>query len=285
MIVGIVGLGLIGGSLARAYKRAGHEVYGYDHDKLNTEFVELAGVIQGVLTEERYPECDLIFLCIPPKYAKEWLERNAEDLTERTLVIDCCGTKRGICETGFSLMEKTKLLFVGGHPMAGRQVWGFKNSREDMFDGAVFAIVPKDKNDIRLLTRVKDALRPAGFARFQVMTPDVHDEIIAYTSQMPHLISNAFVKSPRAMRDEAAVAGGSFRDMTRVAYLDEQMWTELFLENRDNLLKELDGFVEELEIYRSALENEEEDVLTRLLAEGRKRKETVEAHVSAKRSR
>ena len=278
MKVGIVGLGLIGGSLARAYKAQGHTVLGTDTDKKTVGFVKLTGVIDGELTKEEMPLCDLVLIAIPPSQAETWLEENAALFTKDTLIMDCCGIKRRVCDVAFRMMEETDMLFVGAHPMAGRQVWGFKNSMADMFRGATCAIVPKDGSDIRLLTKVKTMLAPLGVAKFLVMTAEEHDRVIAFTSQMSHLISNAFVKSDQALKEEAEAAGGSFRDMTRVAYLDEHMWTELFLENRDNLLSELDIFMSELERYRDALVSEDADALTKLLAEGSERKQEVEAH-------
>ena len=278
MKVGIVGLGLIGGSLARAYKAQGHTVLGADTDKKTVGFVKLTGVIDGELTEEEMPLCDLVLIAIPPSQAEMWIAEHAALFGKNTLVMDCCGTKRRVCEVGFRMMDETDMLYVGSHPMAGRRVWGFKNSMADMFRGATCAIVPRDRSDIRLLEKVKIMLAPLGISKFLVMTADEHDRVIAFTSQMSHLISNAFVKSDQALKEEAEAAGGSFRDMTRVAYLDEHMWTELFLENRDNLLSELDLFMSELERYRVALETEDTDTLTKLLAEGSKRKQEVEAH-------
>lgn len=278
MKVGIVGLGLIGGSLARAYKAQGHTVLGADTDKKTVGFVKLTGVIDGELTEGEMPLCDLVLIAIPPSQAEMWIAEHAALFGKNTLVMDCCGTKRRVCEVGFRMMDETDLLYVGAHPMAGRQVWGFKNSMADMFRGATCAVVPRDRSDIRLLEKVKKMLAPLGISKFLVMTADEHDRVIAFTSQMSHLISNAFVKSDQALKEEAEAAGGSFRDMTRVAYLDEHMWTELFLENRDNLLSELDIFMSELERYRIALETEDTDTLTKLLAEGSKRKQEVEAH-------
>lgn len=276
MRIGIVGLGLIGGSLAKAYKRAGAEVLGADVDAVTSGFAKLSGACDGDLTEENLSTCDALFLAVTTGKTIQWLQAHADKIGPDTLVIDCCGIKRQVCQVGFRLSAEQDLCFVGGHPMAGRQVGGFKNSHADMFDGAVFVIVPPDRSDIRLLTRVKNILSLAGFSRFAVMTAEEHDRIVAFTSQMSHLISNAFVKSETAGARGTQVVGGSFRDMTRVAYLDEEMWTELFMENRDHLLMELDAFLAELGRYRTVLAEEDRQGLTNLLAEGKKRKEEVE---------
>ena len=279
MKIGIIGLGLIGGSLASAFSEAGHEVLGFDKDKRVRDFAKMAGSISKVLEEENIEECETIFLAIPPENAISWLEEH--EIAPGTLVIDCCGTKRNICREGFALAKKGGFRFVGGHPMAGKQVGGFKNSNANLFRGALFALVPDeetgDKGDIRLMSTIKELLMDAGFTDFAVLSPEEHDKIIAFTSQMAHLVSNAYIKSPSAEEGiGAGLSGGAYRDMTRVAYLDEDMWTQLFMENRDNLLNELDGFIDELELYREAIKNEDRDALTKLLVEGKIRKKEIE---------
>lgn len=281
MNIGVVGLGLIGGSLAKAYKKKGFTVLAWNRNKVITDFAKMSGDIDGELTAENLGECDCVFLSITTGGAIDWLVENAGKIPAGVIVMDCCGIKRKVCETGFRLARENGFTFVGGHPMAGKQVGGFKNSSGDIFEGSVFAIVPEDMNDIGLLTRIKEILKPAGFTRFAVMTAEEHDEIIAYTSQMTHLVSNAFIKSRTAMSRNAKVTGGSFRDFTRVAYLDENMWTELFLENRDNLIYELETLMGELERYLKALKEGDKGELKDLLAEGKKRKEEVECNASS----
>lgn len=282
MIAGVVGLGLIGGSLAGAYKRAGDTVYGIDTDRLTQDFAVMAGSIDGILTDDRLKLCEVVFIAITPQRALRWLTVNSPKIGRETIVIDCCGIKRRICEVGEKLSDEYGFSFVGGHPMAGKQVGGYKNSRNDLFDGAGFAIVPKDKNDIRLMTRIKQVLRAAGFAKFAVMTAKEHDEVIAYTSQMAHILSSAYIKGDVIDgRDTFAVSGGAFRDMTRVAYIDEDMWTELFLENRDNLTEELTEYMTELGRYLDALKSGDAAALTRLLREGKERKREVEGEAQA----
>ncbi|MCH3953698.1 MAG: prephenate dehydrogenase [Eubacterium sp.] len=283
MKVGIVGLGLIGGSLARALKASGAEVYGYDVQPLTLQFVQMQGSCDEVLDENNVNECDYIFLAIPPKAAEDWLKDHAEKIGKREkqpVIMDCCGVKRSICKIGFELEKTAGITFVSTHPMAGRENWGFKNSEEDMFEGAVCAVIPsdRDRNNLDLMGEVKDVLRKAGFSRFSVMTPDEHDEVIAFTSQLSHLVSSSFVKCDDGIREEAEVAGGSFRDMTRVAFLNEHVWADLFLENRDNLLDKLNLLIGELQKYREALENNDRDELTDLLAEGREEKEILAAN-------
>lgn len=280
MKVGIVGLGLIGGSLAKAYKKAGATVFGFDKDRLVTAFAKLAEAIDDELSEDRFEECDLILVAIPPVPAAKWMEENAPKLPKTALVIDCCGTKRNICEAGFQLAAKYGFSYAGGHPMAGNQFGGFKNSRADLFEGAIFALVPPDHNDLRFMEKVKKLILPAGFSKLVITSAEEHDKIIAFTSQMAHVVSNAFIKSDTAIDMGVSVSAGSYRDFTRVAYLDAEMWTELFLENRDNLKHELDVLIAELSKYSKALEDCDEQEMLSLLKEGRERKIEVEKRCS-----
>lgn len=275
MTVGILGLGLIGGSLARAYKLAGHTVYVKNRDERMLSFAMLSGAVDGKLNEETIPQCDLILLAIYPAGSADWLEANAPLISKKALVIDCCGTKQLVCQRCFPIAKEYGFIFVGGHPMAGSQFSGFKYSRASLFQGAPMVLVPPVYDDMALLQRVKDALEPCGFGFFSVTTAADHDRMIAFTSQMPHILSNAFIKSPTAL-EHKGFSAGSYRDLTRVAWLNPGMWTELFLENRENLLFELDTYIQSLTQYRDALANQDEDTLYRLLDDGKKRKEEVD---------
>ena len=275
MNVGILGLGLIGGSLARAYAKAGHRVYVCDNDEQMVSFAQLAGVVHDRLNEATIADCELILLAIYAGGSAAWLEENAHLIDENTLIIDCCGIKKQICDRCFPLAEAYGFTFVGGHPMAGSHHSGFKYSRSNLFQGAPMVLVPPRYDDPMLLQRVKDALAPCNFGSFSVTTAEDHDKMIAFTSQMPHIVSNAFIKSPTAMAHKGFSAG-SYKDLTRVAWLNPQMWAELFLTNRDNILNELSMYIESLQQYQKALEAEDEDALIALLDEGRKRKEEVD---------
>ena len=275
MIVGILGLGLIGGSLARAYAIAGHTVYVSVRNETMLSFAQLAGAVHGPLSPENMAECDLILLAIYPDGSATWLENNAQYIDPRTLVIDCCGIKREICRRCFPLAEKYGFTFVGGHPMAGSQFSGFKYSRADMYKGAPMVLVPPRFDDIELLDRCKKALEPCEFGSFSVTTAEDHDRMIAFTSQMPHILSNAFIKSPTALHHKGFSAG-SYKDLTRVAWLNAPMWAELFLENKDFTLNELDIYINNLSAYRDALAQDDLETLTTLLEEGKRRKEEVD---------
>lgn len=275
MKVGILGLGLIGGSLARAYAIEGHTVYAIQRNESMLSFAMLAGAVHGKLDETTIGECDLILLAIYPDGSASWLEEHAHLIAKSALVIDCCGVKREICKRCFPLAAQYGFTFVGGHPMAGSQFSGFKYSRANLFEGAPMVLVPPVFDNIELLDRVKNALKPCGFGFFSVTTAEDHDRMIAFTSQMPHILSNAFIKSPTALNHKGFSAG-SYKDLTRVAWLNPQMWAELFMENKDFVLDELDFYIESLRAYRDAVSDNNMETLVALLDEGRKRKEEVD---------
>lgn len=275
MTVGIVGLGLIGGSFAKAYHAAGKRVLAQDIDRDVLSFAVISSAVDEELTDETMAECDLILLAVCPAAAVEWLRKNAPKIASHTIVIDCCGTKRTVCAACFPIAAQYGITYLGGHPMAGTQFSGFKYAKADPYHGAPMVLVPPRFDDIELLGRVKDLLTPAGFGSYSVTTAEQHDEMIAFTSQLAHVASNAYIKSPTAKKHKGFSAG-SYKDMTRVAWLAPRMWAELFLENRDFLLKEIDCYIEHLSQYKAAMEQNDEETLIRLLDEGRKRKEEVD---------
>ena len=275
MIVGILGLGLIGGSLARAYAMNGHTVYAAEKDESMLSFAILAGAVHNRLDKSTIGQCDLILLAIYPQGSAAWLEENAADISQHCLVMDCCGTKQEICSRCFPLADQYGFTFVGGHPMAGSQFSGFKYSRADLFQGAPMVLVPPVFDNMVLLQRVRDALEPCGFGSFSVTTAQEHDRMIAFTSQMAHIVSNAYIKSPTA-KNHKGFSAGSYKDLTRVAWLNPQMWAELFLENKDNVLQELDCLIQNLSAYRHAVADGNMTELVSLLEEGKRCKEEVD---------
>ena len=275
MTVGILGLGLIGGSLARAYAKAGHTVLAAEKDEAMLAFAQIAGAIHGELTDENIGSCNLILLAIYPAGSAAWLEEKAHLVSPAALVMDCCGVKREICARCFPLAEQYGFTFIGGHPMAGTHNSGFKYSRSNLFQGAPMVLVPGKFDDIELLQRAKDALAPCNFGSFSVTTADDHDRMIAFTSQMPHIVSNAYIKSPTALEHRGFYAG-SYKDLTRVAWLNAPMWAELVLNNRDHMLFELKTYIQALQAYETAIENNDFGTLVALLDEGKRRKEEVD---------
>lgn len=275
MKVGILGLGLIGGSLARAYAKADNQVFAAENNESIFEFAKLACAVHGKLDTTTIPNCDLILLAIYAGGAAEWLRENAKYINTDTLVIDCCGIKQEICKCGFGLADEYGFTFIGGHPMAGSHHSGFKFSRSNLFQGAPMVLVPPRFDDPILLERVKVALSACNFGSFSITTAEDHDKMIAFTSQMPHIVSNAYIKSPTA-RTHKGFSAGSYKDLTRVAWLNPQMWAELFLSNKENILNELNFYINSLTAYKMAIEADDEECLISLLDEGRKRKEEVD---------
>lgn len=275
MKVGIVGLGLIGASFAKAYKEGGHEVLVKDIDKSAVIMGKLAGFVDGELDEEALKAVDLVIICLYPEAAVNYIVENGANFNKKGLVMDACGNKRIICDTAFKVARENGFTFVGAHPMAGNKYSGLKHSRATLFNGAPIVLVPEVFDDMNLIDRVKDALEPCQFGTFCLAHADKHDEMIAFTSQMAHLVSNAYVKSPTAT-EHHGFSAGSYKDMTRVAWLNPQMWAELFLENKDNLIKEIDCLTEELNKYKEAMVKDDCEELTKLLADGRDRKEELD---------
>ncbi len=275
--VGIVGLGLIGGSMARAYKLAGWSVLGADRDQTTLGYACIANIINRPLDNSNISKCDLLFIALYPQASIRWLQENAAKISATCTVIDLCGTKQSICEVGFALAKEHGFLFVGGHPMAGTQFSGIKYSRSNLFKGAPMVLVPPVFDDIALLDKIKKMLSPAGFGQISVTTAIEHDRMIAFTSQLAHVVSNAYIKSPTAAK-HGGFSAGSYKDMTRVAWLNEEMWTQLFLENADALTDELDILIQSLTQYRDSISAQDADTLRNLLRDGRIAKENIDGN-------
>lgn len=275
--VGIISLGLMGGSFAKAFAAAGVEVYGRD---ISEDVLEMAEIetIKGELTDEIVPTCELIVLAGYPKVAISELKRIAPLVSPGAIVMDTGGVKKVICDACFPVAENYPFTFIGCHPMAGTQYSGFAHARANMFHGAPLVIVPPKMDDFErldLLERMKQLLAPLGFATFTLTTAERHDEIIAFTSQLAHVVSNAYVKSPEA-KVHKGFSAGSYKDLTRVARLNPDMWTELFLEDTDNLSREIGCLIGHLQEYKDAIDARDSKHLRELLADGDRRKREIE---------
>lgn len=281
MTVGIVGLGLIGASLAKTIKKhTDFAVMGYD---LSEEVMESA-LLDGTIDERLNlggEHCDMILVALYPDDVVDFVSKNA-DLFNDTIVIDCGGTKKKVCDSLFPVAREHGFTFIGGHPMAGIEKSGYAASTDSMFDGAFMILVPDEGIDKMKLDYVKMFFISIGFHRITLTTAKEHDEIIAYTSQLAHVVSSAYVKSPTSVRN-LGFSAGSFKDMTRVAFLNEPMWTELFFQNKQFLLNEVDIFIENMKQYREALANLDRDEMMSLLAEGKKQRIAAWTAVSQKK--
>lgn len=272
--VGIVGLGLIGGSMARSVrKHTIAKVYGYDLSPDAMSLAELSGAIDGPLTKETLKECDLLMIAIFPKALVQWVKDHADDIPKETILVDLCGVKRYIYNNVSPIAREKGFLYVGGHPMAGKEVSGFKNSDAELYKDASMILCPDDTADIDDLDTLKAFYLSLGFGEVVFSTPEEHDRIIAYTSQLAHAASSAYIKSPTS-RQRMGFTAGSYKDMTRVARLDPEMWTQLFMVNRENMIEELQELVDNLTGYLNALKADDAEQLKKLFEEGRDLKVT-----------
>ena len=276
MTIGIVGLGLIGGSLARSIKvHTDFEVLGMDINSQTMLQANLLGAIDGTLTEDNLARCDVVLVALYPAAIVTWITEHQDAFRPGAWVIDCGGVKEAVCTPLNALAQGKPWHYCGGHPMAGREFSGFRYAKDDLFDRASMILTPPRDAGPEVRTWLKDFFLTIGFRRVQFTTPREHDEMIAYTSQLAHVVSSAYVKCPLAQKHRGFSAG-SFADMTRVAKLNEDMWTELFFDNRDALLPEINGLIDRLAAYRDALAAEDHQAMKQLLREGREIKEALE---------
>jgi len=232
---------------------------------------KLLEAIDGELTSARLSICDMVIVATWPGAAVDYVTANADAFSPGAIVMDVCGVKRAVCEPLWKLAAETGFTFVGGHPMAGIEYSGFDHTVSTLFENASMILTPPRNAEIELLDRLKRFWRGLGFGKVVMTTPEEHDRVIAYTSQLAHVVSSAFIKSPAALM-HLGFSAGSFRDMTRVAKLNEDMWAELFMANQAPLLEELDLFMENLSAYRGALANGDREALRGLLRDGREMK-------------
>ncbi|MCD7774199.1 MAG: prephenate dehydrogenase [Clostridiales bacterium] len=279
MNIGIVGMGLIGGSMAKALRAyTDNKIYAYD---LNGDIIDDAvsrNIIDRKLTSSNVSHCDLIIIALYPQAAIDFVKAHAESISKDAIVMDCCGVKRIVCHGIEPIADEYGFTYIGAHPMAGLHMSGFAYSNENLFKNSSLVLCPRQCVKNEKVYILKGLFADIGFTNIQISTPEEHDRIIAYTSQLCHIVSNAYVKNEAASMHNGFSAG-SYRDLTRVAKLNETMWTELFLENQDYLLRELDELIENLVQYREALSECDKERLCGLLRDGRIRKEAIDGDV------
>ena len=276
LTVGIVGLGLIGGSLAKAAKEGTpHTILGMDLDPSVVLKARLLDAIDGELKTADLKRCDILLVAIHPEATLDFLRDSAAMFNPKGMVIDCCGIKREVCKLGEELAKKYGFTFIGGHPMAGKERSGFEHSARTLFSRASMILVPPAGIELEKIGVAKQFFLSLGFGRITITTAQEHDRVIAYTSQLAHILSSAYIKSDTAM-SHTGISAGSFRDMTRVATLQPEMWAELCLENRQPMLNELNGLIDRLAQYRDAIQQNDYEKLRQLLHEGSQRKAEVD---------
>ena len=276
MKIGIIGLGLMGGSLAKAISfGTEHTVWGTNRSREAIQKALFVGAIQKELTKEDLKECDLVIVSLYPQASIDYIKENAKLFKKGAIVIDISGVKRYVCDALYETAKENGFVFIGAHPMAGLHLSGFEHSTAKIFNNSSMILTPYEDTPWGYINTIKELFLKIGFTNIQMSTPDEHDKIIAFTSQLAHVVSNAYVKSPNALIHKGFSAG-SYKDLTRVAYLNENMWSELFLENRDNLINEIDSIVNNLVQYKEAMENNDREKLAELLRDGKILKEQID---------
>ena len=255
MTVGIRGLGLIGGSFEKAFLRAGHDV------------VDLKDA-----PPEKIRSCGIVIVCLPPLMVAPWIMEHADDFADDAIVTDAAGVKGAVCDALAEIARKAAWVYVGGHPMAGKERSGYANASADLFKGASMIFTPYGFTSADRVERLKAIFAEIGFARFVVTDPARHDEMIAYTSQLAHVVSSAYVRD-RLSQSHLGFSAGSYQDMTRVATVDPDIWTDLFLSNSSALDSVLTRLIDRLSGYRDAIRSGDAATLRTLLAEGRAAKD------------
>ena len=276
MQIAIIGLGLIGGSLAKALKEnTEHTVIGFDRDE-NTLLDALSlGAIDSVGSTSLLENADVVYVCLYPADVVRFVEENAPHFKEGCIVTDVCGIKNQVCGKLTEIAKNYPFVYVGGHPMAGKEKGGFDNADAALFEGACYILTPTPSTPAAVVDGMKELAAQLGCARMTVTTPAHHDRMIAFTSQLPHVLAGAYVKSPCCLY-HAGFSAGSYRDVSRVASVDETLWTQLFLLNQTALCAEIDGLMERLQACRDAVAAGDRQALTALLREGRERKEEAD---------
>ena len=265
MTIGIIGLGLIGASLAACIHENTHDtVLGRDTNENTMRAALGSGTVDGTLTDANTHVCDMILIALYPRAARKVLGEIAPHVRRGTIVMDCCGIKRAICAEGKKLSEEYGFSFIGGHPMAGRECWGYESAKADLYKGASMIITPDPEEPKTTVAYVSDYFMSLGFGRITKVTAEEHDAVIACTSQLAHVLSSSYIRSDTAARHEG-LSAGSFRDMTRVAALNDRMWSEIFLDNQDYLLSEIDGLIRHLQDYRNAIASNDQEAISDMM--------------------
>lgn len=268
MNIGIVGLGLIGASFAmsiRAHTDA--TILGFDRDLEVLKRALSDHTIDALLEDTRIADCDLLLLALYPQDAVSYIESKQHLVSPECCVVDLCGVKRSVCNAITPIAQRCGFYYVGGHPMAGRERSGYDSAIPTLFSGASMILTPDDRTPQELRIKLEQFFLQLGFRQIQIATPAEHDRMISYTSQLAHVLSNAYVRTDAALKHKGYSAG-SFLDLTRVALLNVPMWTELFLQNKDYLADDIDALCDRLTQYSTALRTEDEDTLAALLEEG-----------------
>lgn len=273
MTIAVIGMGLIGGSLCRAFcQYTPHRVLGTTRNHKTVEFALSVGAIHGELTD--FKEADVVFIALPPQTTLDYLLEHVGDFKPGAIVADICGVKEPIVSAVDQLYHDHGVHYIGTHPMAGKEKAGFANADYDLYKNASYILTPTELTAPGVVETMSQLATSIGFTRIEITTPQRHDTIISYTSQLAHVVSSAYIKSPTSALTLGFTAG-SFQDMTRVAKLDPDMWTALFALNKKPLVQEIDTLIENLQVFRAALAKEDLDEVWNLLDKGRILREDI----------
>ncbi len=273
--IAIIGLGLIGGSLAKAIAQyTDYHIMARNRTRATLLQAIEDRAVHEELTDENIGQADMLILGLYPEEAVEYMEKIGDRLKKGALVIDVSGIKRYICEKMPPIAEKHGFVFVGTHPMAGKEKGGYFNSEAALFKGASFIITPTDERSAEQVEWLRNFSSRIGFGMQVVCSPEEHDRMIAFTSQLPHVLANAYVQSPQCLHHKGFSAG-SYRDVSRVARLNEHLWAELFLQNSDALTGELELLIKNITEMCDAIKANDRETLERILGRGRMVKEEL----------
>ena len=273
----IVGLGVIGGGYAMALKKAGYtEIYGIDENIDTLKKAEKLGIIKkGYIDEgEIIQDADIIVLAVYPNLVKDFIVRNISKFKDNAVITDVTGIKQLFIDDVISILPNN-IDFVFAHPMAGREKKGIDYATNEVFKDANFIITVTEKNKDENIRLIEELAYKMGFKNIKRVSPKVHDEIIAFTSQLPHALAVALINSDIEGRDTGQFIGDSYRDLTRIANINESLWSQLFLGNKKNLLKAIYNFQEELYKIKNYIENENKEKLEELFIEASLRRERL----------
>ncbi|MEQ8197864.1 MAG: prephenate dehydrogenase [Clostridiaceae bacterium] len=277
MKITIVGLGVIGGSFALALKDLQeHEVYGIDNNEETLRKAEASGMIKegSVTGEEFIRESDLIIIGLYPSLVLDFLRKHKDNFKKGAIITDVTGIKETFIKEALEIIPDY-VDFVFGHPMAGREKKGIDFASKEVFKGANYLITPQSKNKTENIELIENLVKQIGFNRIRTITPKEHDNIISFTSQLPHAIAVALINSDSQEFDTGAFIGDSYRDLTRIANINEELWSELFLGNKENLLRKIEDFEKQLDLIKDALRTGDRETLTTLFKESGRRREKL----------
>lgn len=273
----IVGLGVIGGGYAMALKEAGYkEVYGVDKNIETLKKAKKLGIIkEGYLNEEEIiSNMDVVVLAIYPDCIKEFMQRNKNSFKENAIITDVVGIKQAFINDIVEILPDN-IDFIFAHPMAGREKKGIEYATNEVFKGANFLITTTYKNKEENLEFIEDLAHKMGFKNIKRICPKYHDEMIAFTSQLPHVLAVSLINSDIEGRDTGKFIGDSYKELTRIANMNESLWSQLFLGNKENLLNVIDNFENELKKVRKCIEEENKEELEKLFVKSTKRREKL----------